>query len=283
MPILTSPKFQQFVEQNTGLTPKSFIPSSLISSPTTVVPPEGSPIGARLGESLYDGLEGKQLLRPLGSWASSLGTNHGRAATLTALALGLGGAGYGMMTDRNPVAWGLAGAGTGALAGYGLSALAKHMANKKDLARIKSLADMQTLDDVRSRQEAAAEAATPPLKVASAYYGMGDGDPMQFIQSRIFSDPTLGASDKSMLFSTLQNVPAEKLVTLAGLLRSLVGAGVGYAISRFLLNLGGLGQAVGAASGAGIGAAMGDRLPRNAAGEPVDTRHDVFGRARFVT
>jgi hypothetical protein len=280
MPIFTDPEVQKFIEQQTGVNPieslRRTLPASI--SPPSVgqaVYPIGTPIGFQAGQSLYDAIGNKQFLKPVGNWLSNIGTNSGGSAAATALALGLGGAGFGLLTGRNPVSWGLAGAGAGALAGYGLSELSKSMTAKRHQRSLSNLA-MRQMDAQRRQRN---EETMPKV----SYYGMQEENPMSYIQSRMFSDPSLGSSEKAMLMSSLQVLPRESATTLADILRTVGGASVGYIIAKFILNLGGMGQTIGAAAGGLLGASMGSHLPVNKLGERVDTQYDLFGRRRFVT
>jgi hypothetical protein len=280
MPIFTNPEFQQFVEQQTGTNPvealRSHLPTSITGETGAAIYPRGTPISTQVGQSVYDALERKQFLKPVGDYFSTLGSNSGRSAMLTALALGLGGAGFGAVTGRNPVTWGLAGAGLGALGGYGASELTSSLSRRRNQRGMQTMAQ----DEENRQRLQRIQDVTP--KVASSYYGMGDTDPMTYIQSRIFADQSMGPADKSMLVSTVQSLPPQQLMTLSDMLRTAAGAAAGYIITRFLLNMGGLGQTLGMAAGGALGAMMGNRLPVNAFGEQVDTSQDLFGRRRLV-
>ncbi len=280
MPIFTNPDVQQFVEQQTGLNPveavRSHLPAKFTEGVGEAVYPRGTPIGMQAGQALYDSLEHKQFLKPFGDYMSTFGTNNGRAAALTALALGLGGAGFGAMTGRNPVAWGLAGAGAGALGGYGASALTGSLARRRNQ---RAQSAMSYADWDKQRMERQREEQLPKQ---AAYYGMGDENPMTYIQSRVFADQAMVTGEKMHLLSTVQDLPEHQLSALASILRSVVGAGVGYVIAKFLLNTGSLGQSLGAAAGGLFGAMSGSSLPTNSFGEQSDPDNDVFGRRRFV-
>lgn len=279
MPIFNNPEVQKFIEQQTGINPvesvRRALPSSIVGTTGQAVYPIGTPIGFQAGQGLYDAMGNKQFLKPVGDWLSNIGTNSGRSAGLTALALGLGGAGFGLATGRDPLTWGLAGAAAGGLAGYGASELSKSMANHRRQRSLGNMAMME-LDEQRKRRN---EETMPKV----SYYGMGDQDPMSFIQSKLFSDTSLGASEKAMMMASLQSMPREGATTLASILRTVGGAGVGYIIAKFLLNMGGLGQTVGAGIGGLLGSSMGSNLPVNKLGERVDTQYDLFGRRRFVS
>ncbi len=288
MPFVTSPDFQRFMEQQTGVNPAETIRKALPSSLTDavgnmptgyVVNPIGTPITHEAGTNLYDWMSNKHFLKPVGDYVSSLGQNSGRSAMMTALALGLGGAGFGLLTGRNPLAWGALGAGAGGLAGYGMSELSKAMTNRKYLRAQRAMAGNEwDQKRLKLNEEAAKMSSTK-----KAYYGMNDQNPIAYIQSRIFADSGMASPDKTLLLSSVQNLSPQGAMTLADVLRTAGGAAVGLIVSRFLLNMGGFGQAMFSAAGGLAGSMLGSRLPRNAYGEPVDTQHDVFGQPRYVT
>ena len=299
MPFITNPEFQKFVAQETGLAPMDMVRKVLPSAPPVgkAVFEEGSPLGYQMGQALYDNLEGKQFLKPLGSFVSSLGQNSGRAAGMTALALGLGGAGFGALTDRNPLALGLIGAGVGGLAGYGASELTKYLMRRRQLRGARTMWERKQEEERQQRvrdyygppeplpvaaNPAAAPLAEKPAAKRAAYYGMGNESPITYIQSRLFADSSMAASDKAVLMSSLRSLPRPQLMQLSDMLRGVAGAAVGYLITRFLMGTGGLGQSVGAAAGAFLGMSLGSKLPYNSFGQPVDTQFDVFGGQRFV-
>lgn len=216
----------------------------------------------QLGDMFGSAVEGKQLLRPLGSYLSALGSNSGLAALMSGLGMGAAGAGYGLLTGRDPLLWGGIGAGAGGLGGYGLSELIRYMNTKRR-------ADAQ-------RREA---------MLKSGFYVSNEEDPLTYIQSKVFADSSMDSGLKSRILMTVQQLPMDQLITLAGVLRTVAGAGVGYLISRFLFNMGGVGQGISAGLG-GLAGAMfgrGASLPRNAMGLDVDTGSDIFGRRRLVS
>jgi len=293
MPFVTSPDFQRFLEQQTGVNPaeslRKALPSSLTdggSLPTGyMVNPIGTPITHEAGANLYDWMSNKHFLKPIGNYISSLGQDSGRSAMMTALALGLGGAGFGLLIGRNPLTWGAMGAGAGGLAGYGMSELSKSLAHRKFLRAQRAMAGADW-NQKRLKLNDEAAKLNEETKMGSrkqAYYGMNGQDPMAYIQSRIFADHTMAPPDKTLLLSSVQNLSPQGAMSLADLLRTAGGAAVGLLVSRFLLNMGGFGQAVFSAAGGLAGSMLGSRLPRNAFGEPVDTQHDVFGGSRYVT
>lgn len=269
MPIFTNPEIQKFVAQQTGVDPGAAVRSMLPSAPALgyEVPQFGtSPITYQMGQSAYDSLKDKQFLKPLGAFASNLGVSNGRSAALTALALGLGGAGFGLMTGRNPVTTGLMGAGVGAAAGYGLSALTKAMDARRQFHN--------------QNRRLMYEAGPESRKSASQYYGADD--PSTYVQSRLFSDTSLGSAEKAMLMSSLRVLPQAQMYTLADLLRTAGGSAIGYLIAKFLLNAGSMGQALGAVGGGLMGMYGGSRPPHDTFGQSMDPGTDVFGRMRFV-
>jgi hypothetical protein len=235
------------------------------SSGITMTPHRGtmeSTLPYQLGDMFGSAVEDKRLLRPLGSYMSALGSNSGLAALMSGLGLGAVGAGYGLLTDRDPLVWGGIGAGVGGLGGYGLSELIRYMSTKRR-------ADAQ-------RREA---------MMKYSFYVTDEEDPMTYIQSRLFADQSMDSGSKSRILMTIQQLPMDQLVTLAGLLRTAIGASVGYLISRFLLNMGGVGQGISAGLGGLVGAMFGrgSSLPRNAMGLDVDTGSDIFGRRRLIS
>lgn len=278
MPIFTNPEIQKFIEQQTGVNPveavRERLPARFTEGVGSIQYPRGTPIGYQAGQSMYDALEHKQFLKPLGNYMSTLGRDSGRSALIAALALGAGGAGFGALTGRNPVTWGLAGAGVGALGGYGASQLVSSLANRRRQLAHQNVTSMNS--EMKRQQE---ETENPPFKTA-AYYG--EGDAMTYIQSHLFADPSMGLQDKAALISSLQSVPPQQLSSLASIIRMAGGAAVGYLVSRFLLNLGSTGQLVGSLAGGVVGSMMGNRLPMNAFGDRVDTQHDLFGRQRSL-
>jgi hypothetical protein len=188
--------------------------------------------GYRAGEALAGWTEGRKLLKPLGSYAQAL-TSSGRSSALVhALLGGTAGLGYGWMADKNPLLWGLLGAGAGAAGGYGLNRGYQYMQNARN------------------------ERYRPFHKLSHSTFSTAD--PLAYVQSRLFEDSSLASTEKARLMSRLGQVPSSELVTLADLLRTATGSAIGYMVSRFLLRFGAAGTAV----SAGIGAMAGFRSGR---------------------
>ena len=263
MPLWNNPEVQKLMTnpsasfQQMGL----MVPRQTAGWSPSPASPWGQP-GYRVGDWMGAAIEDKQLLKPVGSYMTALNSNPRMAALMSALGLGALGAGYGMMTNRDPLLWGGIGAGVGAAGGYGLSSL------------------MQYMEQQRNRRHLQEEQY---LKKYGFYVSNGE-DPKTYIQSRLFADPSLDPSTKSQLILNVQQLPPDQLVSLAGLLRTAVGAGVGYLISRFLLNLGPVGKGISAGVGGLLGAMLGRgrNTQTNVFGEDVDTRFDPFGRPRLV-
>lgn len=270
MPILNNPEVKAYLETR-GLDPASGLRSmgmvAPMSRPDVIRLPgtEGSNLTYRLGEGLGTALQDKKLLEPVGKYFGALGSSQGpgMAALLSALLGGAAGGGFGLATGRDPLMWGLLGAGAGGLGGYGV--------NKLLQAR-----------DARRRRQAAI--MMQPLLMKSSFYVGNEQDPMQYIQQRLFEDGSTSTGQKVQIVQQLRNLPQQDLMTLADLLRTAAGGAIGYIIARFLMRFGGIGTAVMTGLGGLIGASTGGRkLPRNMFGLEVDTSRDLFGQRRLVS
>lgn len=271
MPIFTNPEVKAYLANAGLIDPASGLRSlgmvAPMSRPDVIRLPgtEGSGMSYRLGEGLATAMQDKKLLEPVGKFFGALGDANGpgMAALLSALLGGAGGAGFGAITGRDPVMWGLAGAGVGGLGGLGINQLLK--------AR-----------DVRRRRQATL--MMQPLLSKSSFYVGNEQDPMQYIQQRLFEDGSTSTGQKVQIVQQLRNVPTQELMTLADLLRTAAGGAIGYIIARFLMRFGGIGTAVMTGLGGLIGASTGgQKIPRNMFGLEVDSARDLFGRPRLVT
>lgn len=211
----------------------------------------------RLGEFTGSVVENRKLMEPVGRLFGTMGSSNGAMAALVSALIGaLGGAGFGAMTRRDPLVTGAIGAGIGGLGGLGV--------NRLLAARARS----------RQRKDA--------LLNKRAFYVAEGQDPLQYIQARLFEDGSLPPAQLAHLSQQVRQLPQGSLIKLADLLRTAVGGAVGYLVARFLLNMGGVGTTLLSGLGALAGAASGSRTSRNAFGQDVDVRRDMFGQSRFV-
>lgn len=266
MPIFTNPEVKAYLAEK-GVDPASSLRSLGLVSPgmggaADVVRLPGTTEANptyRLGDALGGMIQDRKMLEPVGKFFGALGSQRGpgTAALLSALLGAAGGAGFGLTTRRDPLMWGLLGAGVGGLGGYGINQLMR--------AR-----------DARRRRQA-------ELLSKTAFYVSNEQDPMQYIQQRLFEDGSTSTGQKVQMVQQLRNLPQQDLMTLADLLRTAVGGAIGYIIARFLMRFGGIGTAVMTGLGGLIGAGTGGpRIPKNMLGLEVDTARDLFGRPRLV-
>lgn len=265
MPLVNNPQVQSFLTEH-GMLPSNTLHAlglgSLTQSrlPDVVRMPgtmEANP-AFRLGEAAGSALENRRFLEPIGRFLGLLGSNNGASAALVSALFGAaGGAGFGALTRRDPLAWGALGAGVAGLGGLGIQQF------------------VQARDRQRRRKLA--------LMGKQAFYVSNEQDPLVYIQQRLFEDRSLDSGAHLQLTQQLRQVSPQDLVTLADLLRTVAGGAVGYIVARFLLNAGGAGTMLLTGLGGLAGASMrGSGQPRNAFGQSVDTQRDVFGRSRFV-
>jgi len=267
MPLLTNPAIQNYLRSNNNALPGPLQNLGLLSPNRVALAPSAGTMEAglpyQLGDMAGSVIEDKQLLKPLGSYLTTLGSNSGLSALLTGLGLGAAGAGYGWLTGRDPLVTGGIGAGAGALGGYGLSELMQYMTRQRQMKHQQRRAEMMKY----------------------SYYVLNDQDPVAYIQSKLFADSNMDSATKSRMAIAIQQLPPDQLFSLSNLLQTAAGASVGYLIARFLLNLGGVGQGISAGIGGLVGAMMGrgSSLPRNAFGQEVDTSTDPFGNRRLIS
>jgi hypothetical protein len=261
MPLLNNPEVQAYLQEHRQPVSNAFRQMGLVTAPSPQF--HFSPgtseyqIPSMLGDAAGRALDGKQLLRPVGSYLESFHKSPGRAALLSALGLGGAGALYGAFTGRDPLTSGLVGAGIGAAGGYGLGTLVQNNVRRRDY---------------------------PYQLLKNSYYVMNGQDPMSYIQERLLSDNTMTADRRANLMMAVQNMPQQQQVQLADVLRASFGAAVGYVVGRFVLNMGGIGTSVATGLGGMLGLSTGDDSGtfRNAIGLPVRPRQDLFGNPRLV-
>lgn len=206
------------------------------------------------------GQRARKALPSVGNFAARLGHDV-TGTTLAGAGLGgLLGAGVGLARGDSP--------GQSALLGAGGLGLVVFLLNR--------------LAQMRDRQ---ANTAYPKQSSKSAFYSMGDpgqsADPLAEVSSKLFSDFSLSSTARAELLKLLPQLSASEAKSLSTAVRSASGAGIGYLVARFLLGLGFTGRVLMSLAGAYSGFMSGGN-PTNAHGQAVDTRQDVFGRARRV-
>lgn len=92
-------------------------------------------------------------------------------------------------------------------------------------------------------------------------------DPTQFVISAINSDPSISASDRTLLFRALASASSYDQNALSNLIRTTAGVGAGVLAMRFLGAKGLLPMAVGGILGGLIGSSLGSGSRRNAFGQ----------------
>lgn len=210
----------------------------------------------QIGTGIGGFLQKYPVLKPVGNYLQNFGYDHGRAALQSALALGLLGGGYGLLTGRSPLKWGLGGLALGGLGGYGLSGLA-------------SLG----LDRRLSREGQYG-------KSASTYYGVDDSDPVAFIQARLFEDSSMSSPEKAMLMQAVRQLPPQQASSLAQVLSTVAGGAIGALVAKFLMGMGPIGTVGLGALGGLLGARLSDPTPQDFLGRRINPESDVFGRRR---
>lgn len=256
MSVFNNPQLRELlVSRNAVLNPIGSVDH--VAMPGTM---EGN-VGYQVGTHLPDVVGDRKLLRPLGSYLNNLGTNSGAAALGGAAIGGVAGMGYGMLTGRKPLNSALAGAAIGGAGSLGLSKFWEY----------------------KLREQATNRAKERHLMFAKkSFYAENDqADPMQFVQARLFADQGMTSSQKSMIMQLLPSLQPDQASQLAQMLRGAGGAGVGYAIARFLLNLGVGGQVLSSIVGGLAGMRFGG-LPTNSFGNRVNTQFDPFGQRRLL-
>ena len=259
MPIFTNPEVQKLMHQQ-GFDPSTALRSIGLVAPTADVmrmPGDGtSNVTYRLGEGIGAMAENKKLMAPIGKAVDTVANSAPGTAAMGAIVGGLGGAAFGAGTDRNPLLFGLLGAGLGGAGGYGISKLIQMMTEKR-----------------RQRD----------LELSKrAFYVENGQDPMAYIQTKLFSDGATGSNEKAQMLAQLREIPERELFALVDILRMAGGAGAGYIIGKFLMRFGGFGTAVSTGLGAMLGSALGNRPKRNMLGLEVDPSRDFFGNPRLV-
>lgn len=193
---------------------------------------------------------------PASKFLTRLGNDVG-GTTLTGAGIGAGlGAGIGFLRG-NASKGALLGAGSGGLLIYLLNRLAQYRDNQINATYGKR------------------------ASVKQSFYGMTETNPEDLIESKIQSDTTLPSWMRSQLLQFIPQLSDSEARSLASLLRSSAGGGVGYVVAKYLLGLGFTGRVLSALAGAYLGFMIGG-LPNNSQGQEVDTKKDVFGRPRFV-
>jgi hypothetical protein len=234
MPILNNPEVQNYLQAHNTPISGALREVGLLQPSAPMYFSPASPdyqISSLAGNAIGDTMEGRKLLRPVGSYFASFNQNPARAALLSALGMGVAGAGFGAMTGRDPVVSGLVGAGLGAAGGYGLGQLV---------------------------QGAAARRERPRQLLKAAFYMMNDEDPTSYIQSRLFADPSIGSQQKLFSLASMIRSAGGAMVgyIIGHFLLNMGGMGSGIAA--------GLGGLMGARSGGGpmrnaVGLAMNTR------------------------
>jgi pimeloyl-ACP methyl ester carboxylesterase len=203
-----------------------------------------------------------QALRPVGQFLTSLGTDT-PAATLMGGALGGAvGAGTALLRGRGLVRSMLLGALAGGGGSYGLS-------------RVLAAREQRRAEEGARYGQALAK---------RSFYAMaedGESAALSLVQARLFQDPAVPPAQKAALLTAVQQMPPEQVRALSELVRSAMGASIGYLVARFLTQWGAGGRAAAALAGGFLGWRLGGN-PSNVYGQRVDTQRDVFGNRRLL-
>ena len=160
---------------------------------------------------------------------------------------------------QNPFSGAVSYGGLGALAGMGLNRLRKKRNRKKWLPILLGAGGALT-----------GGALAKSSSVKKAF------DPMFIIQTKIQSDPSLNTVQQEELINAAKLLDETEKLTLADILTTVAGAGVGAAIAKFLAKAGKLGTVAGGLAGGLLGSRLGS-VPKNIPGT-INNEVDFFGR-----
>ncbi len=207
---------------------------------------EGS-LAYQMGAKIPQLLEGKQSLAPVADWMERAEGNPWRSGLYGGLVGAGGGALLGHLLDRDPTQAAMLGAG-----GVGGAAWL-----------VGTLLNMQ-------KQKAREHRA---IAKAASFYGQSSTDPSAFVLQRVAQDPALSFQAKSTISESLQQLSDGQVASLAKLLKTVVGAGVGAIVAKYLLRLGLGGTILGAIVGGYTGSSLGGSK---------SIERDLFGNARLL-
>lgn len=215
--------------------------------------------GRRMGESLQTWPVLPGVVRGMhGAHMGTLGSNPWLAGSLYGLGAGaatIGALGGARWLRGEPFRWRsprklLAGAGVGTLAGLA----AAHAS--KDLIRRRGIKQAFFNDSVVTNS----------------------------ISQRLMTDTSLTVAQRAEILKGVSQLSNPQQTNLLQLLSAVTGAGIGAAVSRFLLNAGVLGTTLGTVAGALIGSRLGKgpdpRMGQRHGGFWVNNQVDIFGNMR---
>ena len=216
--------------------------------PATMEPGMGSNeslIGYQVGTRIPGFLEKHPVLKPIGALMENAGTNTLNTALIGAALGSAAGLGHGLVSDSPGRS-----AAIGAIVGAGGATL------------------LSKIIEMRQRKK-------------YAFYAMGDSNPVQAIQTKLFQDMSLSGSEKSGLMGLVARLGPTEQNNLSSVLRGTIGASIGFVIARYLAGMGMTGSILMSILGGGIGS-QASGLPTNAMGQRVNREYDVFGQRRLL-
>ena len=216
-------------------------------------------LGYTAGSHLPSAAINAGMLRPLRPVIDSLGTNHLRSGAIGAGVGAAAGAGMSAVLGGDPTRGAVAGAGVG---GLGMLLASMYARNR--------------LNNIPRYQEPLPE--VPRTK--AAFYALStpaDSD----IEDRVMEDGSLSYIDRSTILRYVNQLSPQHKNELSRLIGPIVGAGVGAAIARYLLQMGIGGTGLLSIIGAVVGHSM-TSSPMNAFGQHTDASRDMFGQRRYI-